>query len=142
MPERLQFGVGHAAVVHAAFTDRTDGDMARGVDPQRLESRRSSVAPYRWTWLEQTHGHDVVVVEEPGGAAGSVADAAVTRCPEAVLSVQVADCAPVLMFSAVRDGAVVGIDTFGASAPYQKLYAAYGITAEHVVAEARRVIGR
>jgi transketolase len=41
-----------------------------------------------------------------------------------------------------RDGAVVGIDTFGASAPYQKLYAAYGITAEHVVAEAKRVIGR
>ncbi|HEX4936714.1 MAG TPA: transketolase C-terminal domain-containing protein, partial [Gemmatimonadaceae bacterium] len=40
------------------------------------------------------------------------------------------------------DGAVVGISTFGASAPYQKLYAEYGITAEHVAAEARRVIGR
>ena len=35
-------------------------------------------------------------------------------------------------------GAVVGIETFGASAPYQTLYKEYGITAEHVqqVAEA------
>ena len=41
-----------------------------------------------------------------------------------------------------RDGAFVGIDTFGASAPYQKLYAEFGITAEHVVSEAKRVLGR
>jgi YfiH family protein len=105
--ERLQFGVGDAAVVHAAFTDRTDGDMARGVDGSVLASRRSAVAPHPWTWLEQAHGNGVVVVEEPGDAAGSVADAAVTRCPDAVLAVQVADCAPVLMFSAVHGGAVV-----------------------------------
>ncbi|MBX3174107.1 MAG: transketolase [Gemmatimonadaceae bacterium] len=32
------------------------------------------------------------------------------------------------------DGAIVGIETFGASAPYQKLYQEYGITAEAVVA--------
>ncbi|MCZ7630469.1 MAG: polyphenol oxidase family protein [Microthrixaceae bacterium] len=44
----------------------------------------------------------------PEGAAGAVADAAVTRRPGAVLSVQVADCAPVLMFSAVCDGVVLG----------------------------------
>jgi transketolase len=31
------------------------------------------------------------------------------------------------------DGAIVGIETFGASAPYQKLYQEYGITAENVV---------
>lgn len=31
------------------------------------------------------------------------------------------------------DGAIVGIDGFGASAPYQKLYEAYGITASRVV---------
>jgi len=40
------------------------------------------------------------------------------------------------------DGAVVGIETFGASAPYQRLYQEYGITPEHVAAEARRVLGR
>jgi transketolase len=31
------------------------------------------------------------------------------------------------------DGAIVGIETFGASAPYQKLYEEYGITAAAVV---------
>jgi transketolase len=35
------------------------------------------------------------------------------------------------------DGAVVGIETFGASAPYQKLYEEYGITAAAVVKAAR-----
>lgn len=107
MVTRRQFAIGDTAVVHTAFTDRTDGDMARGVEPRYLDPRRSSVAPYPWTWLDQAHGHGVVVVEEPGDAAGSVADAAVTRCPAAVLSVQVADCAPVLMFSAVEDGVVL-----------------------------------
>ncbi len=37
-------------------------------------------------------------------------------------------------------GAVVGIDTFGASAPYQTLYKEYGITAEHVVQVATAVL--
>ena len=36
------------------------------------------------------------------------------------------------------DGAIVGIETFGASAPYQKLYEEYGITAAKVVAAVRR----
>ncbi|MCC6930178.1 MAG: transketolase [Gemmatimonadaceae bacterium] len=40
------------------------------------------------------------------------------------------------------DGGFVGIDTFGASAPYQTLYAEFGITAAHVISEARRVLGR
>jgi len=37
-------------------------------------------------------------------------------------------------------GAVVGIETFGASAPYQTLYKEYGITAEHLVEVAKRVV--
>jgi transketolase len=39
------------------------------------------------------------------------------------------------------EGAVVGIDRFGASAPYQVLYEKFGITAEAVAAEARRLLG-
>lgn len=38
-------------------------------------------------------------------------------------------------------GAIVGLDHFGASAPYERLYKEFGITAEHVVAAAQRVIG-
>ncbi len=40
------------------------------------------------------------------------------------------------------DGAVVGIDTFGASAPADKLYKHFGITTEAVVGAARTVAGR
>jgi transketolase len=39
-------------------------------------------------------------------------------------------------------GAIIGIETFGASAPFQILYKEYGITAEHVIAEVHRVLGR
>ncbi len=38
------------------------------------------------------------------------------------------------------DAAFVTIETFGASAPYQVLYEKYGITAERVAAEARRLL--
>ena len=40
------------------------------------------------------------------------------------------------------NGAVVGIDRFGASAPYQTIYEKFGITAEAVAAEVRRLLGR
>jgi transketolase len=33
-----------------------------------------------------------------------------------------------------EEGAVVGIETFGASAPYQRIYREFGITADEVVA--------
>ncbi|MEO6445051.1 MAG: transketolase [Gemmatimonadaceae bacterium] len=40
------------------------------------------------------------------------------------------------------DGAVIGIEHFGASAPYQRIYKEFGLTAEHLVSEARRVLGK
>jgi transketolase len=40
------------------------------------------------------------------------------------------------------DGAVVGMDTFGASAPAEVLYEKFGITAESVVAHARALLRR
>ncbi|MHB8907725.1 MAG: transketolase [Syntrophales bacterium] len=40
------------------------------------------------------------------------------------------------------EGAIVGIDRFGASAPYKVLYEKFGITAEAVAAEALRLLGR
>ncbi len=41
-----------------------------------------------------------------------------------------------------RDGGFVTLDRFGASAPYEVLYEQFGITAEAVVAEAKRTIAR
>ena len=38
------------------------------------------------------------------------------------------------------DGAIVGLDHFGASAPAATLYEKFGITSEHVVAEAQRLL--
>ena len=38
------------------------------------------------------------------------------------------------------DGEVLGIDSFGASAPYKELYERFGLTAENVAAAARRVL--
>jgi transketolase len=40
------------------------------------------------------------------------------------------------------DGAVVGIERFGASAPYKTLMEKYGLTVENVTAEALRLLGR
>jgi transketolase len=37
-------------------------------------------------------------------------------------------------------GEVIGIDRFGASAPYEKIYEGFGITAAHVVDAAQRMI--
>jgi transketolase len=38
------------------------------------------------------------------------------------------------------DGAVVGLDRFGASAPYQTVYERLGLTAEAVAEAARRIL--
>jgi len=39
-------------------------------------------------------------------------------------------------------GAFVGLDTYGASAPYQEIYEHRGITAEAIVAKAREICGK
>ena len=39
------------------------------------------------------------------------------------------------------DGAVIGLDRFGASAPYKLLFQEFGFTAENVAATAKKVIG-
>ena len=40
------------------------------------------------------------------------------------------------------NGAIIAVDTFGASAPYQEIYERYGLTADNVVANTLRVLGR
>jgi transketolase len=38
-------------------------------------------------------------------------------------------------------GVTIGIDHFGASAPYEKLYEAFGLTAQHVIEAAHQFVG-
>jgi YfiH family protein len=106
-------GVG---VVHAVFSDRSDGDLTPvtggqedpgGVRRLELERRRAALAPVPWIWLRQVHGSDVVVATAVGQGAGTAADSCVTACPDVTVSVQVADCAPVLLFAPSPDGVVV-----------------------------------
>jgi transketolase len=40
------------------------------------------------------------------------------------------------------DGRFVGMSSFGASAPFEELYAHFGITAENVAAEAKAAAGK
>ncbi len=54
-------------------------------------------------WLEQVHGNDVLLVEEPKH--DLIGDALVTRTPNLALSIMTADCLPILL--STLDGAVV-----------------------------------
>ena len=87
--------------VRSRFTSREEGDLA--VDSPGVEASRAAVVDRPWTWLRQVHGAAVVTVARPGDHAGAEADAAVTDVPGAVLAVQAADCAPVVLLA---DGAV------------------------------------
>jgi YfiH family protein len=86
------------------FTGRAEGDLGHGgeyvtaVRPE-IEARRRAVLDRPWSWIRQVHGESVVFVEEPGGGAGAVADASVTRHPGAALAVLTADCAPIAIAS-------------------------------------------
>jgi YfiH family protein len=92
-----------AALPQYHFSDRSDGDLAPG--SADVDHRRQRVVDLPWTWLRQVHGNEVLLVDRPGGGAGSSADGAVTSVAGAALSVQVADCAPV----AVLGTAAVGV---------------------------------
>ena len=85
-------------MAHVIMTERRDGDLA--VDAVGVEARRQGVVNAPWTWLRQVHGDRVVEVTAPGSGAGQEGDALWTRLPGSVLSVQVADCAPVALIAA------------------------------------------
>ena len=91
--------------IRSVFTDVRHGDLMVRTDPDVLAARRAAVCERPWSWLRQVHGARVITVTEPGQHAGEEADGAVTRVPGAVLAVQTADCAPVLL---TGDG-VVGV---------------------------------
>jgi hypothetical protein len=74
------------------------GAYVHAVDPA-VEARRRAVKDAPWSWIRQVHGTAVVAVLEPGGGAGSTADASVTAEAGCVLTVLAGDCAPVALVS-------------------------------------------
>ena len=86
-------------VVRVRCSERLDGDFAVHSDPDELAGARARLAGGPWTWLKQVHGANVVLVDEPGAQCGAAADGCVTNCVDARLSVQTADCAPLVLAS-------------------------------------------
>ncbi|MFI6853503.1 peptidoglycan editing factor PgeF [Streptomyces sp. NPDC050416] len=101
---------------HFAFTDRWGGVSAApyeelnlggavGDDPDAVRTNRElaakslGVEPDRVVWMNQVHGADVVVVDEPWGSSPEIpsADAIVTTRRGLPLAVLTADCVPVLL---------------------------------------------
>lgn len=88
---------GHGLVARIVTTTRSDGNFSVTRHADDLRRLRAAVVPGPWTWLDQVHGSDVVVVDHPGQWAGRTADAAVTTAPGCVLSIHTADCVPVVI---------------------------------------------
>lgn len=127
---------------HFAFTDRWGGVSAVpyeelnlggavGDDPDAVRTNRELAAkslgldPARVVWMNQVHGRDVAVVDEPWGELGTgpaavhEVDAIVTARRGLALAVLTADCTPVLLADPVagiaaaahagRPGMVAGV---------------------------------
>jgi YfiH family protein len=112
---------GAPANVHAFVTTRNGGvstgahatldlggtgnraEHAAAIAENRRRVERFLPSPPRW--LSQIHGHDVVDADAASPALVPRADAAVTRQPDIVLAIRVADCMPVLF--AHRDGVAI-----------------------------------
>ncbi|MFF7184569.1 peptidoglycan editing factor PgeF [Streptomyces sp. NPDC008222] len=127
----------NASGAHFAFTDRWGGVSAApyeelnlggavGDDSEAVRTNRELAAkslgldPERVVWMNQVHGRDVAVVDEPWGARPvPEVDAIVTTRRDLALAVLVADCTPVLLADPVagvvaaahagRPGMVAGV---------------------------------
>ncbi|WP_307525434.1 peptidoglycan editing factor PgeF [Streptomyces umbrinus] len=117
--------VGTASGAHFAFTDRWGGVSAVpyeelnlggavGDDPDSVRANRELAAkslgldPDLVVWMNQVHGPDVAVVDEPwGDRPVPRVDAVVTRRRGLALAVLTADCTPVLLADPVA-GVVAG----------------------------------
>lgn len=95
-------------IARVVMSEVADGDVAAGDAAIGGPERPPTIpdgppedllagAPRPWTALDQVHGATVAVVERPGAASGTPADAAVTDLPGTALSIRVADCVPVAL---------------------------------------------
>jgi len=91
----------HGGVSPAPYASLNLGKSTADAAEHVTENRRRfctalGFLPGGLAWSKQVHGADIRLVDSPGGSAGY--DAFISRTPGVVLSVSVADCAPVLVF--------------------------------------------
>lgn len=89
-------------LARATFTTRPEGDFAVSCSPPELEARRRAVVDLPWVWARQVHGPVVAAIDEGtmlDAVCGTEADGLVTSVEGVVVSVTVADCAPVAFVS-------------------------------------------
>ncbi|AEF35747.1 MULTISPECIES: peptidoglycan editing factor PgeF [Mycobacteriaceae] len=97
----------------APFDSFNLGDHV-GDDPAAVATNRARLAkatglgPDRLVWMNQVHGDQVVVVDEPRDTPVDATDALITGVPRLAMVVVTADCVPVLMADA-RAGVVAAV---------------------------------
>lgn len=89
------------------LSDHVEDEPARVADNRRRAADGLGLRPESVAWLNQVHGSDVAVIDEPPTDGPPRADAAVTGRPGVALAVLVADCVPVLL--ADRDAGVLAV---------------------------------
>ena len=122
-------------ILVARFTNRLLGDLHVDAAPDQLEVRRRRVCAQQWSVGRQVHGTALVTVDRPGAGSGVEADGFVSEAIDAPCAVNVADCAPVLIWNDDSRFAVVHAGWRGLQA---------GIlarAAEHLRSEGAEVIG-
>ena len=92
-----QIGKEHKAYV--LMTDKSYGNLSINQEKETLHGRQEGLVGKPWAYLEQVHGNSVIEITRAGEFQGTKGDALVTSCVDIPLSVQVADCAPVALFS-------------------------------------------
>ncbi|MCL2380132.1 MAG: polyphenol oxidase family protein [Treponema sp.] len=101
-----------AAAPRAALSLAALGDMALSPEPaQRVRAEAAKLFPQkRLVWLTQEHTR-IVLSADPVGSAGTVCgrtgDGLVTRDPDALIGVTVADCLPVFLWDAATGARAV-----------------------------------
>ena len=97
-------GVSRAPYRSANLALHVGDDPAVVAENRRRVSERLALAPpARWMEVNQVHGREVVVVDDPDTRVDADADAIVTACRDLPLVIFTADCAPIAL---VGDGAV------------------------------------
>lgn len=101
----------HGGVSLAPYSSLNLGKSTDDDEDNVQENRRRfcyalGFAPDQLAWSFQVHGTEVRLVDTPGGSEGY--DALITRSPDVLLVVSVADCAPILVYDA-RTGAMAAI---------------------------------